>query len=127
MALDGSALTTLDAVKDELQITDASDDSYLERLIRVASDHISTLCDRRFEYEEGRVERVKCFGTTLVSVCKYPIKELTSVQYTDGLVVPSAEVHSADAGLIANTAGWRWITAFARGIEYTPLPVLPVG
>jgi hypothetical protein len=57
MALASNALTTLATVKDELGISDTSQDDRLGRLINVVSDAIEHYCGRLFQ-KTSRIETI---------------------------------------------------------------------
>lgn len=124
-------LTELDTVKSELGITDASDDTYLTRMINVYSDLFSQLTDRNWTYETDYTERIDIpVGQVRISVSNHvPLDSITSITI-DGDVIDAAdyEIEDKDLGFIRMKSGvWentayslgRYITITATGTEMT--------
>lgn len=107
MALAAHALTTLEAVKDELGITDMGSDARLERYIDVASRAISGFCGRDFEYKAGAVDRLPGMGSARLMVNRTPLLAVTKIEL-DGseLATTEYEVEDAGAGFIRSDAGF---------------------
>jgi hypothetical protein len=123
MALTTKALTTLQALKDELGITDSGEDAKLEALINRYSDRIATYCNREFHYEAARSENFAGYGYTTVDVEKPPLKSITSITYNgDTLDSASYEIHDTNAGTIYRTARWIWPVDSIQEITAIPIP-----
>lgn len=123
MALSAAALTTLATLKDELGISDSSEDTRLERFIEQASAMIAAYLGRTLHYESAVVEKVAGDGTEHLLVKRPPVKAITSIAL-DGVTVDSGdyEIYDADAGIIYNVAGWDWTTVrTADGVARPPL------
>lgn len=65
MALEPTALTTLEAVKAQLELdtADTSQDELLEDLIQAATAAVETFCKRRFAYQENATETFRADQT----------------------------------------------------------------
>lgn len=125
MALESNALTTLATLKEELKITVADFDSYLERLINVYSTQIETLCNRKFQQQAVSEEEVIGHGTRYLSVERYPIDSIDEILYRDTEVDSSSYQIDGDggAGLIINLDGtWHWDVMPAANTARDPIP-----
>lgn len=123
MALTVKALTTLQALKDELGITDSGEDSKLEALINRYSDRIASYCNRGFHYESARSEDFAGYGSVFVVVEKPPIKSITSITYNgDTIDADNYEIHRASSGEIYTAAGWIWTVGYDQEINSIPIP-----
>lgn len=125
MALEPNALTTLAAVKEELQISVATDDAYLERLINAASDFAESYCNRSFFKETGRIDFIPGYGTAFMVLPKAPVVTSPTavvVEFVDDisgttLVDPlTFTVHDANAGLLFRSTGWTLTASRNPGI-----------
>ncbi|MHB2015309.1 MAG: phage head-tail connector protein [Candidatus Xenobia bacterium] len=130
-----TALTTLDAVKDELGIdsSDTTQDSRLSRLINAASSFIEdSVCGRVF----GRAvltERMQGSDTLIIQVARWPIRSVSNVSI-DGTSLTEAQQQDpylADgdqyvvlrtAGQIFRKAGWRWSAKAQNDLTWDPNP-----
>lgn len=124
MALNANALTTLATVKDELGISGAGDDTFLERAINVASDRIVKFCDREFHYEASIEETSAGYGSPLLLVKKTPLLSIASVEYND-TAYDSAEYFIEDEGMgsIRRDGGvWTWTGLYRNWIVPHPVP-----
>lgn len=116
VTLPDSALTTLALAREELGITDTSEDARLARLIRRASDVIGRL-RRHGIYRQTITEKLKGYGgDTLVLA----LRPLVSV---DGLVIDGTtedhtevEILDANAGVIRLSTGWPWTARRSPGV-----------
>ena len=91
MAVDADALTTYEAVKAYLGLSDDSDQSLIEDLIDRATDWIESYCDREFAADvEDRTEYRDGQGADWLLVKKPPIISVTS------LTVDEDEIDAAD-------------------------------
>jgi len=101
MALAANALTTIATVKDELAVTSAADDSYIERLINVYSGIIEQLCDRKFGRAVDWTEKKPAEGATHLVLERTPIEGIKSITYYGATIDPSVyEIDDATAGLV---------------------------
>ena len=117
------ALTTLEAVKEELDISigDSVNDNYLTRLINSASDAIERYCDRHFE-KASLIEKVAGQGSQRVLLSRAPILSVTSV-ILNGSVLASSEYEvEAEAGMLFRASGWPWSAMRRPGIVQDPYP-----
>lgn len=113
MALDGSALTTLQTVKDELGISTPGDDAILERYITTGSSLLVQAIGRDLHWREGVVEKVQSGGDTrLVVSDALPIDSIDSIVYDGGDTQVTEDssryrIEDAGAGFVEKTNG-RW-------------------
>ena len=92
-------LTTLEIVKDELNVTDASSDTRFARWISATSDYIEKFCNRVFATEQvselwRASDRGAVYGTYMrdhlsdqpdaLSLRRFPIVEITSITENTG-------------------------------------------
>jgi hypothetical protein len=127
MTLSSDALTTIVACEEALGITAGAEDSYLTRLIEVASSRIKRYCNRTFQFGDEIEEYVSGRGGVHLTVSRRPIVAITTVEYAD------EEVDSdnykcvgyddlENAGKILATAGWNWNTARVYNIAQDIYP-----
>ncbi|CAA0095087.1 Uncharacterised protein [Starkeya nomas] len=93
-------LTTLDAVKLELEVTDDAADAYLGGLIGQASRAIESWCGRVFAREGLRetVHLTEPAGTLLLS--RFPLAAITSVTTEAGSLAPALYEAEAETGML---------------------------
>lgn len=85
MTLDATALTTVDALIDELGLTGEQSVTRLERVIMVASARVAAYLDRRVHYGAAVVEQVPATGGGVLLLSRTPALSVASVTYsTDG-------------------------------------------
>ncbi len=108
-SLSPHALTTLEAVKEELGIDagDASNDNYLVRLVNSVSDAIERYCDRHFE-KASLTEKVAGQGSQRVLLSRTPILSVTSVTLSGSVLASSDYEVEAEAGMLFRASGWPW-------------------
>lgn len=84
--LTSQALTTLEAVKDELSIDydDATQDNYLHRKINAASSALIRYLNRPVIYDAARVDFLAGHGTNRIRVKLAPLLTLTEIVLVDG-------------------------------------------
>lgn len=123
MTLGASALTSLATMKDELGITDSSEDTRLERYINAASRMIASFCARTFEYNAAIVEKRAGRGDVYLLLARPPVWSVASVTF-DGSAVDSAsyEIHDTQAGELYSLYGWLWTTNRNIGVAQDPAP-----
>jgi hypothetical protein len=114
-------LTTLDAVKAELEITDSSSDSILQRYIHVVSDRFVAACNRNFHYVEDHEEQLSDAASAYLSPSDFDnIQSVSKITY-DGTEVPAAHYTLQDNGLIVHESGsWEDTRYLIEG----PLPYI---
>lgn len=83
MPLIEKALTTLAAVKEELEITDVAQDSILERYINASSEFIIQYVERDLIRKTYTDERYKGTDSTLLYLDNYPVESITSIFIDD--------------------------------------------
>lgn len=120
MALPVSVLTTLATVKDELGITDGSEDNRLERYIQVASDAIVRYCRRKFHREAGIVEKHAGAGFPRLFLDRIPLVSVTEVQI-DESVIDDFDLVDLVTGLLYRDAGWTRRALRAAGVVQQPV------
>lgn len=106
MALDANALTTLEAVRDELNVSASSQFGVLERLINVASTAIERHCNRQFGLATT-TEKLVGYGGSLLRLSRSPIVSVAEVRYR-GQVVTGWEIASEELSALHHPAGWAW-------------------
>jgi len=96
-------LTTVQAVKDELQIpqNDSGRDAFLERLIRQASGDAVSFCRRPFARQRVRETNLQ-YRDGYVMVTLTPVEEVHSLTL-NGQVVLGVEIEDADTGTITGS------------------------
>lgn len=111
-------LTQLNTIKDELGITDATEDTYLERLIKVASDFVRSYCERTFEETEV-TENIKGSGTDKIRTSNYPIVSISEVKIDDKIIDEDLEEGyyvDKKAGILEKFTYWtQQINSFHQG------------
>jgi len=93
-------LTTYATVKAELGLTDDTQQTYIERLINVASQKIENYCNRKFNLTTYTLERYTGDDTNKLALRNYPVAALTRVIIDDTEIVTSTLILDAIAGLI---------------------------
>jgi hypothetical protein len=100
------ALTTLANAKDELGITDSTQDDRLERYILQASSAIEGYCDRAFR-KTSQVETLQASGTRRIVLARTPLASLTSIVVDETTVdADEYEIEDASAGIVYRERGW---------------------
>lgn len=98
-------LTTLDHLKDELGITDETDDTILVGMIDRASSAIARECGRMFGVETV-YETLKGTNSQILGLERAPIVSVTSV-LEDSEPITDWSIEDAEAGALYRQAGWR--------------------
>ena len=116
-----SRFTTLESVKNDLGITDPSQDAYLDNLILEAGDFIRTFTGREFARETVTETLPKRSHNPRLMVSRTPIRNIVSIQ-DDGSTVASTsyEVEDSEAGIIFRENGWRDTTQYRHWISPYP-------
>jgi len=132
MALAANALTTLQDVKLELDISsvDVSNDRYLEALINSTSSQVEAFLNRELSRNEAKVDRISGYGNYTLILSKTPILSLKSIILTSmgtpilfPYDVADVEIKDALAGLVYYRAGWPWTVPRPPGtIAGDPMP-----
>lgn len=105
--LKDNALTTIEAVKEYLQIdaTDTSKDNLLGRLINAASSFIERYCDRKFA-KGIYTEKYRGTGSQNLYLNQRPVNNVVYVKI-DGQTIDSGEYELIpDAGILYRETGW---------------------
>ena len=118
MALSSHALTTVNEVKNELEISpsDTSQDALIERLINAASEAIENYCDRHFEKAQV-TERLAGYGRSRIVLSRTPVLQIVSVS-VNGSVLPadSYMLEDAETGFLYRLDGvWPWTARYMSG------------
>jgi len=112
--------TTLQRLKEELNITDTKDHELLERLITGASQWAEQYTGRTFGLEIYQ-ETVGGFGRRNLMLSRYPIRSVlrlfntTSTETATELLSSEYRVQDAEAGFLSRDQGWKWNVAGASG------------
>jgi hypothetical protein len=111
-----SLLTTVDAVKVELNISGTDDDAHITNLIQEASDLIKNYTGRVFGKEKVR-ETIGAKGLPEILLERTPIVSIEGITF-NGLAITDYSIQDADAGVLFKVSGWTstelsW-TTFAR-------------
>ena len=108
-------LTTLDTLKEELGITDNSQDKKLSRWITESSAMIGDFLNRVLALEEvEEVFRQELYAPTpswdtALPLSRFPVTQIESITSSDGtLLDPSAYVLDADPGLLYRAVDAPW-------------------
>lgn len=109
-------LTTLDIVKDELGITDDSEDTRLTRYITQASARIESEVHRSLEYQEGIVESVPALGWKYIPLARRPVVSVSSVTFAGSTVDADEYSLDSEAGLLFRANGWPWDASLRTGL-----------
>lgn len=122
MTLATYALTTLEAARLELGLTDSDNDIQLERIINAASKAIERYCGREFSFARARVEDVPGTGGFFLFLSRTPVLEVASVAFDGGTIdEDSYEIHSADGGILRANGGWAWTAGTSGLVTVEPL------
>ena len=108
------ALTTLDTVKSELNITDTSQDARLARMINGWSDRFNHECNRVLSYQQY-TELISGQGKLFLNLAQYPLVSVTSVTL-DGTVLTAGAGDTESDYIVASFPraqlwrrwSWRW-------------------
>ncbi len=93
-------LTTLDAVKLELGITDGAADTYLAGLIGQASRAIESWCGRIFAREDVREAVHLTEPAAVLLLSRFPLAAITSVTTEAGSLAPALYEADAETGML---------------------------
>ncbi len=118
-AATNTKLATLEAVKTELGISDASQDALLGLLIDQASAAIVDHCGRPFARETYK-ETVPGYGSNRLMLSRTPIISVASV-VADSEVIVDYLIENPDAGILYRKVGWRWTPPLGWNITYYPV------
>lgn len=123
MALGASALTTLQAALDELDLVSdgGACDARLERYISSASDFIARECRRTFFRADAIVETLPAFGSAYILVSRTPILSVSAITYR-GSALTDYSVRDAEAGMVYRAAGWPWSASRLPSITWPAVP-----
>jgi Phage gp6-like head-tail connector protein len=82
------ALTNLERVKTRLSIENASNDKLIERLIMGVTDHLESLCNRKFAFGTytNEVYSIPSGNIDMLALKQTPVVSLTSLEYRLGTV-----------------------------------------
>ena len=102
------ALTTLDAVKDELGITDDSEDNRLSRMINAWSQRFDTETSRKLA-RASYVESIAAQGGLWLNLAQYPVTSVESVVVDDATLVADDDYTLYPMnGQLWRSEKWRW-------------------
>lgn len=106
MALADNALTTLDTIKNELGITDTSEDVKLERLINAVSGFIQKYTGQKYGRQTKTV-KLNGSGEQYLMLEDKPIISISSITYGDLTITDyELEVRDSEIGAIFREEGW---------------------
>jgi len=121
-------LTTLEAVKNELSLTNTADDAFLSDLIDQASDIVRTWCGRSFALEGVRETLHHNRPGASVMLSRWPVASIDAVTI-DGRVFDPVNFQAEDgAGIVYRIGADGCTASWPSGrtvIEYTAGYVLP--
>lgn len=109
-------LTTLDALKTELGITDTSEDELLDHLIDQASALVETYCNRCFAKQTYR-EIIPGYGNLYLALSVRPVVSVKSVK-RDGVAITDYYLDSPNSGLLYRRVGWGWSPKILWGLTW---------
>lgn len=112
--------TTLQAVKDYLDITDGDSDAKITRGIKYVSDFIRSVTGRKFA-EETILETVRGFGSTQMMLARYPITDIQSISIR-GELITDYDISDPDVGILYRRRGWEWSVQNVNGVGLNPIP-----
>lgn len=98
-------LVSLQKVKQELEINDSSQDSFLNSLINEASSLIKEYTEREFGIGEY-IEYVKGENTQNLILTHYPIQEVKYVKELGREIPPEMYMVIKDKGILFSSYGW---------------------
>lgn len=106
MSLADNALTTLEAVKSELNITDTTQDSKLERKVNEYSAMVESLLNRSFK-KTAYTEKYAGKGRQLLVLKNYPIVSVETITL-NGVTLDDWEIDDGlkSSGMILRETGW---------------------
>lgn len=123
LALADNALTTVEAVEHELQITPGSEVERLTRYVNAASEAIERYCGRKFYRSAGIVEAVPGYGTTDLFLSRSPIESVDSVVYDTTTIDPTDYSVGGGRSTLFRAGGWLWtVGTFTGASGGIPLP-----
>lgn len=112
MPLKSHALTTLEAVRDELGLTGTSADARLERMINAASSAFAALAGRDLHFGTW-TEDLTALGGARLSLGRFPVTEIVSIAPIDAsgsaggtLDSTSYFLENASLGFVRRVDGW---------------------
>jgi len=80
MALTVHALTTFATVRDELGLTGTDQQATIERLINAVSEAMEVAAGgRHFDFESGRVEKVRGYGDFRLVLSRPPVISISGI------------------------------------------------
>jgi len=99
-------LTTLEQVRQELEITNSTDDAFLVDLIDRMSGKIEDFCRRTFAKQTYQ-EKVAGYGDKILLLAHTPIISVSAVT-CDSDPITDYEIYDSEAGELYRGAGWTW-------------------
>src|SRR4030065_1386508 len=125
-AVESYDLTELATVKAEMGITGSTDDTFIFRLITVASDAITTYCNRQFALARIK-ETMQSQGGKNLALSYFPLITLHTLKYkTVAVTAADYYVERLNAGIITNIDFWENTDQlFSYEADYTYGYVLP--
>lgn len=118
MSLSAHALTTYEAVKEYLKLSDDTQKNFIERMINVVSDFIEGYCGRHFE-KATYIEKYRGNGRQKLLLNQYPIVSVTSVTVNGGLLDASEYEILAEEGALYCETLWPW-SGYSVGLVGEP-------
>ncbi len=126
-------LETLDHIKEELGITDSSQDGLLTRMLRDASSAIARYCNRSFGAQRYQ-ETLKGSGSQTLGLFASPVLSVTQVLMDTEVVDPNEStegytIEDAEAGALYRPCGWgQTVALLSWGWQaYSSRYILPGG
>ncbi|MFZ5688670.1 MAG: phage head-tail connector protein [Bacillota bacterium] len=112
------ALTTYEAVKEYLKLSDDTQKSSIERMINAVSEFIEGYCDRHFE-KATYTEKYRGNGRQKLLLNQYPVTAVTSVTVNGTTVDPAEYEVLSEEGILYNDGLWPW-TGYYVGLIGEP-------
>lgn len=100
-----TALTTLPTIKNELNITNTTDDAFLVDLIKQASAAIVTYCDRVFAKQTYLETQVGTNKIKLV-LSQIPVVSISSILFNNTTIATSSYDLDKETGVLNRAVGW---------------------
>ncbi len=101
--------TTLEQIKQELELKDTTDDAYLSDLIDRMSGRIEEFCHRSFA-KQAYQEKIAGSGSRIILLTHTPLISVTSV-LCDLDPIVDYEIYDPEAGELYRAGGWVWDAA----------------
>jgi uncharacterized phiE125 gp8 family phage protein len=107
MPLSENALTTLEATKNYLRITETSEDLLIESLINAVSDQIENYCRRKLKERTYTDEEYDGTNSSNLLLSQFPVSSVTDVKIDDISIASSEyKLRKGTGGLVRLNSEW---------------------